>query len=267
MEFIKNTAQFEKMIDNKIIGMPELINSKINFRGKNNILICDNNIKIENAILNFNGDNSIVYLGSNLTNGFKLVVYNNSTGFIGKYVKIGFSATLKIFESQNIIIGDDCFIGDNVYISNSDGFPIYNNDTKERINFSNSIYIGDHVFLGNNVYISKSCKVGSGSIIDHNSFIPSYAKIPSNCYLSGNPVKIIKSDVFFTKEFTSPFKNEDSLNSRYYKSDVFIFKVVEGETLSMADIDNVLNELDVESKHDFIHKLFIRNKRKNRFAI
>ena len=266
MEYIVYTSQFEKMIDNKIIGRPELIDSEITFVGKNNILICDNNIKLDNVVLEFNSNNSIVYLGSDLKS-FKLRIYTNSTAFLGRDIDIGTSVTINIFENQNIVIGDDCFIGDNVYISNSDNYPIYNCDTKERINYSNSIFIGDHVFLGNNVYISKGVKIGSGTIIDNASFIPSHAIIHSNDYLSGNPAKIINHDVFFTKDFLGPYNQDDSLNSKNYKSDIFIYELVNQETLSMNHIDNILKELDVESRFEFIQKLFIRNKRKNRFYI
>lgn len=266
MEHIEFVAQFEKMIDNKIIGMPELINSNIDFRGKNNILVCDNNIKLDNVVLEFNGNNSIVYLGSDLNSGF-LTIYNKSTVYIGKDVKIGNSLNLQALEGQNVVIGDGCIIHDNVYISNSDGYSFYDSNSKEKFNFSSSILIGDHVFLGNNVYISKGVKIGSGSIIGHFSFIPSYAKIPSNVYLSGNPAKIIKKSVFFTNDFTGAYVTEDILNSKDYKSNVFIYEIVDNETLSFAGIEKILNELDVESRWEFIQKLFIRNKRKNRFTL
>lgn len=267
MEHIEYVAQFEKMIDNKIIGRPELIDTKITFRGKNNILVCDNNIKLEKAVLEFNGNNSIVYLGSDLNNDFRLLIYNNSAVYIGKNVKMGFSLKVTALESQNVIIGDDCILNDGVYVSNSDGYSFYNIDSKEKFNFSRSILIGDHVFLGDNVYISKGVNIGSGSIIDNLSFVPSYAKIPSNVYLYGNPANIIKKDVFFTNDYAGPYKNEDILNSKDYKSNVFIFEKINNETLSFDSIDKILNDLDVESKWDFIQKLFIRNKRKNRFSL
>lgn len=267
MEFIRSAVQFEKMIDNKIIGMPELIRTEINFRGKNNLLVCDNNISLTDVILEFKGNNSIVYLGSNLKNNFKLTIYENSTAILGRDIDIGDSITINLFENQNIIIGDDCFIGDNVYLSTSDNYPFYSIETKKRINFSNSVFIGDHVFLGNNVYISKGVKIGSGTIIDNSSFIPSYAKIQSNKYLSGNPAKIINNNVFFTKEFLGSFKIDDSINSKNYKSNVFIYSVIDQETLSMENIDKILKELNVESTFEFIQKLFIKNKRRNRFSI
>lgn len=267
MEYIINTTQFQQMKDNKIIGMPKLTDCELTFHGKNNILVCDNNIELEGVILDFNGNNSIVYLGSNLKKGFKLRIYSNSTAYFGRDIDMGLSVTVNIFESQNVFIGDDCFIGDNVYISNSDTYPIYTCGAKERVNYSKSIFIGDHVFLGHNVFISKGVKIGSGTIVDNASFIPSNARIQSHVRLSGNPAKIIGKDVFFTKDFLGPFSLEDSLNSKNYKSDVFIYNVVDQETLDINQIDKILVDLDVESRLEFIQKLFIKNKRKNRFSI
>ncbi len=267
MEYIINVAQFEKMIDNKIIGMPKLVESHLVFNGKNNILVCDNNIELNKVSIEFSGNNSIVYLGSDLRRDFKLRIFSNSTAYLGRDINSGVSVTINVFENQNVIIGDDCFIGDFVYISNADNYPIYTCDSKERINYSNSIYIGDHVYLGHKSYISKGVTIGSGTIIDNASFVPSHAKIPSNIYLSGHPVKILKKNVFFTKDFLGKFTTEDSVNSKNYKSDVFIFNVVNQETLSIPQIDDILKDLDVESKLEFIQKLFIRNKRKNRFSI
>ena len=191
MEFIKNAAQFEQMIDNKIMGNPELINSKINFRGKENILICKNDISLENVVLDFNGDNSIVYLASNLNDSFKLTIGHDSILFVGKGTDFGVSNRISVFEGQNVIIGEESMIGDNVTITTSDNAPIYSGSDKNRINFSQSVYIGDHVLIGNNSFISKGVKIGSGSIVGSASFIPSKIKIPSNVLVSGNPVEII----------------------------------------------------------------------------
>lgn len=267
MEYIVNVTQFDQMKDNKIIGRPKLTDSVIVFHGKNNILVCDNNIELNNASLEFNGNNSVVYLGSHLRRGFKLRIFNNSTAFLGRDIDMGLSVGINVFENQNVIIGEDCFIGDYVFISNSDNYPIYTCDTKERINYSNSVYIGDHVYLGHKTYVSKGVKIGSGTIVDNSSLIPSNAKIPSNVYLSGNPAKLTKNGVFFTKDFLGKLTAEDSLNSKDYKSDVFIYNVVNQETLSIDKIDKILKDLDVESRLEFIRKLFIGNKRKNRFSI
>ncbi len=265
MEFIIHVEQFEKMIDNKIIGIPKLVNTKINFRGKNNILVCDNNVELNNVVLDFNGNNSIVYLGSNLTNNFKLLIYNNSTVYMGRDIKLGDSVNLKVLESHNLIIGDDCVIGDNVTIVTSEGYSIHDATSKKRINFSNSVYIGDHVFLGDHSYVSQGVNIGSGAIVSNMSFIPPNFKLHSNTISSGNPIKTLKQNVFFTNDYLGPYSIKDSLDSKEYISDVFIFNFVNGETLSMNELEKVLLKLDVESRLDFIQKLFVRNKRKNRF--
>ena len=109
-------------------------------------------------------------------------------------------------------------------------------------------------------------KIGSGTIVDNASFLPSYAKIKSHSYLSSNPAKIIRNNVFFTKDFLGSFTTEDSLNSKNYKSDVFIYSVVNQETMNMGTIDKILKDLDVESSLEFIRK-FINNKRQNSFTI
>lgn len=267
MEFIIHVEQFEKMIDNKIIGKPKLVNTKLNFRGKNNILVCDNNIELNNVVLDFNGNNSIVYLGSDLTNNFKLLIYNNSTVYMGRDIKFGDSVNLKALESQNIIIGDTCIIGDNVNIVTSEGYSIHDTISKKRINSSNSVYIGDHVFLGDNSYISHSVNIGSGAIVSSMSFIPPGFKLHSNTLYSGNPVKTVRKNVFFTNDYLGPYSIKESYDSNEYISDVFIYNFVNGETLSMNELEQVLLKLDVESRLDFIQKLFVRNKRKNRFHI
>jgi acetyltransferase-like isoleucine patch superfamily enzyme len=267
MEFIIHVEQFEKMIDNKIIGKPKLVNTKLNFRGKNNILVCDNNVELNNVVLDFNGNNSIVYLGSDLSNDFKLLIYNNSTVYMGKDIKFGVSVNLKALESHNIIIGDNCVIGDNVNIVTSEGYSIHDTNSKKRINFSNSVYIGDHVFLGDYAYVSNGVNIGSGAIVSNMSFIPPGFKLHSNTISSGNPIKTLRENVFFTNDYLGPYSIKESYDSREYISDVFIFNFANGETLSPKELEKVLLKLDVESRLDFIQKLFVRNKRKNRFFI
>ncbi len=267
MEIIKNNRDVEELTENKIIGRPLLSNSRIVFHGQNNILYCDNNISLNNVILTFNGNNSLIYICSNITNPLNLDIYHNSTVYIGKDVLMGHSIVINVQENQNLIIGDDCMIGNQVNIFTSDYYPIYNSTNKKRINHSSSVYIGDHVWIGRYAYISKGNKIGSGSILADKTFLPAYQKIKSNQYLIGNPAKIFKKDVFFIKDFVGNNKPDDSLNSQNYVSDVFIYKFTKQETLDLDKIDKIIKELSLTDRIDFIQKLFIKNKRINRFAI
>lgn len=267
METITKEDQVGNLVDNKIIGSFNLVNSKINFSGKNNILVCDNNINLVNAGLTFNGDNSLVYLRSDLGDSFRLLIYNNSTLYVGKDVLFGVGVNINVNENQNIIIGDDGILSNQVKMFSSDYCTIYDSNTKFRKNFSKSIYIGDHVWLGRFTYISRGAKIGSGSIIGDNSVVLPNSKISSNSLVYGNPAKVVDRDVFFTKDFVGSFKPDETLNSQDYKSDVFIFKFTDKETLNMEAIDKILSDFDVKSRIEFIQKLFIRNKRVDRFFI
>lgn len=267
METITKEIQVENLVNNKIFGSFKLVNSKINFVGNNNILVCDNNINLVNAVLTFNGDNSLVYLRSDLGDSFRLLIYNNSTLYIGKEVLFGVGVNINVNENQNVIIGDDGILSNQVKIFSSDYCTIYDSNTKSRKNFSKSIYIGDHVWLGRYAYISRGVKIGSGSIIGDNSFILPNFKISSNCLTYGNPARVVDKDVFFTKDFVGSFRSDETLGSQYYKSDVFIFKFVDNETLNVDSIDKVLRDLDIHSRVEFIKKLFVKNKMINRFFI
>ncbi|MBQ2654675.1 MAG: acetyltransferase [Methanobrevibacter sp.] len=267
METITKEDQVGNLVENKIIGSFKLANSKINFVGRNNILVCDSNINFVNARLTFNGDNSLVYIRSDVGDAFRLLIYNNSTLYIGKNNLFGAGVDINVNESQNVVIGDDGILSNQVKIFSSDYCAIYDTKNKSRKNFSKSIYIGDHVWLGRFSYISRGVKIGSGSIIGDSSFILPNLKISSNSLIYGNPARVVDKDVFFTKDFVAQFKPDESLKSQYYKSDVFIFKFVNKETLNSDNIDKILTDLDVNSRLDFIKKLFIRNKRRNRFFI
>lgn len=268
MESVKNSNDIDNLVENKIIGDIDLENSEIKFYGFNNILFCDSGIKLKSSHINFVGNNSIIFL-SYTDKDYVLEVYirNNSTIFIGKNNDLGAPLSINVQERQNVIIGEDNVIGNNVTLRTIDTYPIYDVNSFQRVNHSESIFIGDHVWIDHFTYISRGSKIGSGAIIGVQSFIPPMDIIESNTYLVGNPARVIKRDVFFTKNFVGTFTPEDTENTAVYKNDTFIYEFTSNETLSMDDLDNILKDLAVEERLEFIQKLFIKNKRKNRFAI
>ena len=269
METVKSLEDIEKLETNRVVGNPEMKNSQITFKGINNLLYCEGNVKLVNAKFTFNGNNSIVYLSSAMKSqySFNLVIYNDSTFFIGREGNMSAPININIQENQNVIIGAGVTISSGVNIRTADIYPIYDNETKERINFAKSVFIGDHVWIGHLAYISRGVKIGSGTIIENNSFIPHNARVKSNALVVGNPARIEKTNVFYTDDFLAHNRAEASLESKDYKSDVFIYEPVEEETLDMDRIDQIIKELDSDSRLEFIQKLFVRNKRTNRFAI
>lgn len=268
MEIVRNLEDISNLKDNKVIGTPNFKNSAVEFRGVNNILVCDNDITLRKTKISFNGNNSIIYLSFTESDyQMRVIIRNNSTIFIGKNNKIGLRLDLNIQEHQNLIIGDDCIIGNNITIRTCDAHPIYDFETKQRINYSESILIGDHVWIDHFTYISRGVNVGSGAIVGLNSSIKSSTTIHSNDYVEGNPVRLISKNVFFTKDFMGTCTPDDTLNFSTYKSDIYKYEFVANETLAFNKIDKILKDLTVNERLDFIEKLFIKNKLKNRFYI
>lgn len=269
METVKSVEDIGKLENNRVEGNPEIINSNITFKGNNNILYCEGNVKINNSNFSFEGNNSIIYLSSaiNYQYSLNIIIYNESTFFIGRENNLSSPININIQENQNVIIGADCSISSGVNIRTADIHPIYDKQTKERINYAKSVFIGDHVWIGHLAYISRGAKIGSGAIIENYSFIPHNSRVFSNSLVFGNPARIEKRDIFYIKDFLGYHRAEDSLNTKNYKSDVFIYEFVNKETLDLDKIDKILKSLTVEERLEFIQKLFVRNKRKNRFTI
>lgn len=71
---------------NCILGKePSLQNSKIDFKGKNNILYCENDVRLVNSKIVFNGNNSLVYLSNNKNDyKFNISINNNQACFLEK---------------------------------------------------------------------------------------------------------------------------------------------------------------------------------------
>ncbi len=266
METVNALEDVSSLENNTFIGNPNLVNSRVIFKGVNNIVYMDDDVNLNNSLISLEGNNSLIYFSSG-DYPINLYVRDNSTVYFGKDNKIISNVNINIQESQNFVMGDDGIIGSGVNIRSFDGFPIYDSITKERINFSDSIFIGDHVLIDHLSYISRGVKIGSGAIIGNHSYVAPSSRIKSNTLSLGNIAKVVEEYVFFTKDFTGIFNSEDTEKSSFYKSDVFIFEFVNKETLDLDYIDSILKDLDVESKFDFVKKLFVFNKRKNRFVI
>lgn len=267
MESLNNINNVSSLKNNKVIGNPNLQNSNIVFNGSDNILYCENNVRLVNCNINFNGNNSLIYLSSSKFNySLNILVFHDSVIYFGKDNNFS-NLNINVQEHQNVIIGDDCIFGPNAVIRTSDAHIIYDNDSKKRINFSSSVIIGDHVWIGHQAYICKGSYIGSGAIISNNSHVPSNTLIKSNTLNEGNPINLVKENVFFTKENVGPFTFNDSLDFDEYSSRIFLFENKTGETLDFNKINELLSDFDINNKIDFIQKLFIQNKKHNRFSI
>lgn len=268
MESVHSEDEFQSLKNNRVIGNPKLINSTVNFTGVGNVLYCENNVHIMNSYINFGGNNCLIYLSSsNSAYPLNLQVFHDSVVYIGKNNNMAAPININIQEHQNLIIGDDGIIGSGTNIRTSDASPIFDIETKRRINHSRSVYIGDHVWLGHLSYISRGVEIGSGSILSNNSHVEANEILGSNKVYSGNPSREVKDDVFFTNTYVGAFTKEDSSTVEDYTSRIYSYSYKPGESLSSEKLDEIFDRLSVEDKIEFIQKLFVQNKKHDRFSI
>lgn len=264
---ITNPNQLLELEDNEFIGeLPRMTNSQINFNGKNNILICEEDVHLWNSRIDFNLENSILYLSSNIHDySLNMALHKNNVCFIGKNNFFNGRANFVASEAKNIILGDDCFISYNVVFRTSDGHCIYNDSTKERMNYAKSIYVGDHVWLGQNAIVFKGSKIGSGSIIGANSVV-SNKKIQSNTTWAGAPVRLLHENTFWTPHSTHDWGEDVIEKMAKSESDLFSY-APDKETLDFEDVENTLNNFkDMDDIVDYIWATFLLAG-KNRFCL
>ncbi|MBF7730509.1 acyltransferase [Pseudomonas sp. N040] len=96
-----------------------------------------------------------------------------------------------IAEHTNISIGENCFIGCNVEILDSDfhGLKVTERN-QSKPEWAKPVNINDNVFIGSNAKIMKGVTVGAGAIIANSAVV--VKDVPEYAVVAGNPAKVIK---------------------------------------------------------------------------
>ena len=89
----------------------------------------------------------------------------------------------------HISIGDNCLIGRDVLIRDSDGHFIDNN----LVGFAAPVIIEDHVWIASKAIILKGVRIGKGAIVAAGSVVT--RDVPAGCLVAGVPAKVIRENV------------------------------------------------------------------------
>lgn len=138
-----------------------------------------------------NNNNLIIEDSSILKNVSLEIIGDNCSIIIGKNCMIGDNCYLSAKEETQILIKDNCGFSRNVKVMTSDGHPIYQD--KQRINISKSITFEKDIWVADNVTILKGVHIGAGSVIGINSTLTK--DVPAHSIAAGNPAKVIKSNI------------------------------------------------------------------------
>lgn len=266
MEKIQHIEDVSGLKENQVVGNFELINCQITFQGKNNLLFCEEGVRLKNSKIDFNGDNSIVFIGRSKDDiMISVSIHYDSVFGVGRDNYFNGIFNVIISEQTNVLIGDGCIISFGCWLRTGDPHLIYDSSSKKRINMSKSIYFGDHVWLGQGTMILKNTQVGSGAIIGAMSVVPG-KRLISNASYGGNPCRKIKEGIFYSRECVHRWREKETARHEVFqKGDIYIFQEDEN-TLSFDEIDARLHkEKDRGKKLDYIKEIY-GNTNKNRFA-
>lgn len=104
---------------------------------------------------------------------------------------VHFNNDIKIIcERSSVIIDEDCLIGNDVQIFDSDFHDL---DPGKRLlgsHFCQPVHIHRNVFIGSSVIILKGVSIGEGSVVAAGSVVT--ANVPANTIVAGVPARVVK---------------------------------------------------------------------------
>ena len=174
---------------------------KIYNKGKDNKLISGENNTIDCLFVKIIGNNNSIIIGKNVFIGSDcvfLIIGHNCQIVIGDNVTMSHNCQIECQEeNQKITIGNDCMLSNHILIRNNDSHFIYD-QYGNRINNAKNIVLGQHIWVAAGVTILKGVHIEDGSVIGTNSIVTH--NIYSNCIAVGNPAKIVKENIYWTRE-------------------------------------------------------------------
>ena len=177
---------------------------KINFKGKNNIIIIHEPcVRFRNSTINCYDGSTITFKASKTKiKRMEINVTNGNFLEIGHNLLPNFNCKINAYREPglNIKIGDNCMMGPNVEISASDAHCIYDTETQKPINYGKNITIGDHVWMTTNVTVLKGVTIANNCIIGINSIVTKDCTQEKGLYI-GSPAKLIKENVNWDYDF------------------------------------------------------------------
>ncbi len=234
-----NTIEGSSGIIKKVIfkGMNSHITIGKSVRGVENIIfdLCsDSKIKIEESsiILRDLAIQTIGLIGNSeltikrncrITNGLIRIYNHVRTSSIMINEKCTFETNLEIHANsgKKIIIGRDCMFSHDIDLWAGDGHTIFDIKTGKNMNsnyddlpdYKNKIIIGEHVWVAKGAFIMHGTSIGNGSIIGARSVVK--GKYPNNCTIAGNPAKLVKCNVVWSREMVATDSIEQYVEEKY----------------------------------------------------
>ncbi len=170
---------------------------KIDIKGKNNKIIFNPNLSLNNSVISLSCNNSEIYLHNIYANNLTILIMDD---YCKVNIKDGTTingAELWLTEGKTIQIDEDCMFAKNIQIRTGDNHAIYKN--KQRINNGGNILVKRHVWIGDSVKIMKGITIEHGCIVGYSSIVTKSLESPNSIY-AGIPAKIINKNIEWKRD-------------------------------------------------------------------
>jgi acetyltransferase-like isoleucine patch superfamily enzyme len=199
-----SNSEVTKGKNSKIEICKGVLLKKVNIlcKGKNNEVVIGKNTRLKNVKIEVTGNNNTITIGENVAfyeAGTFLISGDNCHITIGNKVTVG-SASFHAGEGNtNISVGEDCMLSRDIKFATSDFHSIIDITTNTRINKAADVFVGNHVWIGNSVIMYKGSHVSDNSVVGIKAFVNKKFMEP-NSLLAGQPAKIVKTDITWSRE-------------------------------------------------------------------
>jgi lipopolysaccharide O-acetyltransferase len=135
--------------------------------------------------------NGVFHLGKSFTSGrsLRIDIHHDGTLIIGDHVE--FNDQCQISCAHKLTIGSRVLVASKVFISDHDHNYRCTGSPNDWGLISQEVSIGDDCWIGNNVSILKGVKLGSRCIVGSGSVVTK--SFPNNSIIAGVPAKLIKN--------------------------------------------------------------------------
>lgn len=174
----------------------------LKLKGKNNIVNINYPYKFKNCKIRMDCDNGKISIGKKCSLAKTIIFLERGESPVIEIGDYCTSVKLCIFSrgKKSLIIESDCMFANNILIRLTDSHLIFKRGTDEVINKQkNCAYIGHHSWIGEDVRILKNAYIAPNSIVGIGSVVSGAFQEEYTC-IAGNPAKIIKRDVVWSRE-------------------------------------------------------------------
>lgn len=155
---------------------------RINIYGNNNTVIISDGVYLHNTKIDIGFSDCPI-------NGCKVFIGQKTTSN-GLYICLGES-------NSELLIGDGCMISFDVELSTTDTHSITDLEGN-LLNRGHFIHIGSRVWICKNTTFLKDTEVKDDCVIAQNSIVTKCFET-SNCVIAGNPAKVVKEGIKWSK--------------------------------------------------------------------